>query len=170
MDRMILFLKHGLLIIKLIIIFFLFDIFSIIQNNSYPSRTYSDIQGGLPRTYYKETDDRFGIFSDFSTITQNNAYPSRNYSDIQGDLPLTYYNETNDRFGISPDSFNITQNNTYPSRNYSYVQGGLPPTYYNETDDRFGILRDVVNDYQLENGANRRVNITRDIDDDEIYV
>ncbi|CAF1524763.1 unnamed protein product, partial [Adineta steineri] len=65
----------------------------------------------------------------------------------------------------------IPQYNTFPSRNQAYNRRNLPPSYFNETDDRLGILRDLINEYNLERGANPRVNITRDVDDDdEIYV
>ncbi|CAF3585495.1 unnamed protein product, partial [Adineta steineri] len=65
----------------------------------------------------------------------------------------------------------ISQYNTFPLRNQAYNRRILPPSYFNETDDRLGVLRDLINEYNLERGANPRVNITRDVDDDdEIYV
>lgn len=66
--------------------------------------------------------------------------------------------------------FSPPQNYSYPSRNHSFAEGGLPPNYYDEKVNRLVTLRDLVNEYNLVKEANRSLHLTRDIDDDEIYV
>ncbi|CAF1668315.1 unnamed protein product, partial [Adineta ricciae] len=106
---------------------------------------------------------------ELSNIYNSGRMHSNDYSTIPHlrRAPLLYSVPPSNDYVYQPRT---TQNYTYPSRNYPYTHGGVPSTYLGETDDRLGVLRDLVNEYTLENGSSGRVNLARDLDDDEIYV
>ena len=56
------------------------------------------------------------------------------------------------------------QHYTYPARSYPYVQKSLPPNFSNQTTD---ILDDVFYPFRT---TDQRMNISRDNNDEDIYV